>query len=83
MAYPIRFKLIDKKTGQEVKGHKKTGTGFNENPISALIFPSGQPAIMEQDFYTYVNKVSCADYELWVALEKDPEGNWIYKKIGD
>lgn len=42
MAYHIRFKLIDRQTGKVVKGNK----------TSALLLPSGQPAIMREDFYT-------------------------------
>ena len=72
MAYPIRFKLIDRQTGKEVKGSK----------ASALLLPSGQPAIMREDFYTYINMQSCRDYELHVALEKGSDGKWLYKKIG-
>lgn len=72
MAYHIRFKLIDRQTGKVVKGNK----------TSALLLPSGQPAIMREDFYTYVNILSCSDYELHVATEKGSDGKWLYKKIG-
>lgn len=73
MAYLIRFKFIDRQTGKEVKGSKAS---------TLLLLSSGQPAIMREDFYTYVNTQSCRDYELHVALEKDSGGKWLYKKIG-
>lgn len=71
MAYPIKFKLIDRQTGLPVKGDK-----------CPMLTPDGQPAIMEKDFYTYVNFVSCKDYELHVAIEKDDNGKWIYRQVG-
>lgn len=71
MAYPIKFKLIDRKTKEQVKGKK-----------CPMLTPDGQPAIMTQDFYTTVNFLSCADYELHVAIDKDTSGNWIYRQVG-
>lgn len=77
MAFPIRFKIIDRETGEVVKGVKEDGT-----PICALLLPSGQIAKMTQDFYTYVHELSPHHYELHVALTKDEKGNWQYQKIG-
>lgn len=70
MAYPIRFKLVPKST--EVK------------PLACpILYPDGTPASYTSDtFYDYVNKVSCAEYELWVALDKNADGTWNYRKVG-
>ena len=77
MAFPIRFKIIDRQTKQEVKGKDSYG-----NVICALLYPSGQIARMKQDFYTDVTQLSPRDYELHVATKKDDKGNWIYEKVG-
>jgi len=79
MAYPIRFKLINKETGEVVKGNYNS---WNDNGIkSAILLPDGTPAIWSQNFYHFINKVSCADYDLFVATKK-VNGKWDYKQVG-
>ena len=80
MAYPIRFFLVNKKTGEQVLA--TTAQKNNHVGISAILFPDGSPAIMEDDgWHTFINKVSCADYELHVATTKI-DGQWHYEQIG-
>lgn len=71
MAFPIRFKFVDKKTGEVVKGKG-----------CLMLYPDGTPVLKLEDYYTYVRPISCANYELHVALSKDSEGHWDFKKVG-
>jgi len=71
MPYPIRFKLINRETGEAVKGEG-----------CPILLPNGTPGWKREDFYTYVKALSCADFELHVALTKDVKGAWIYQKVG-
>lgn len=70
MAYPIRFKI----TG-------KNGLKLAKDEVP-LLFPNGNLAVANTEhFYTTHTFQSCANFELWVALEK-VDGKWDYKKIG-
>jgi len=76
MPYPIRFKLIDRETGEVLKGPKKEVT----------LNTDGQPVVIQHpqdwDCYLGATRMHCADYELHVALNKDAKGDWIYQKVG-
>ena len=76
MAYPIRFKLINKETGEVVNNLRHT-----DGIKSAILLPDGSPAIWLQGSYHDITIVSCADYALFVATEK-VNGKWDYKQVG-
>jgi hypothetical protein len=81
MSYPIRYRLVNKETNQVVKYKDDNKT------VVGMIFPNGNPCIYTKDKESYyftdsVDAVSCSDYYLEVALEKDDNGNWIYKRVG-
>jgi hypothetical protein len=76
MAYPIRFRLVHKET---LKPFDK-GEDKNKCPV---LLPDGTPAQwIDLEYYPSVRKLSCGDYDLYVALKKDSDGNWIYEKVG-
>ena len=77
MSYPIRYRLVNKETGKVFKHTNETNHTFG------VIYPDGTPAqICEYTYERTIIKLSCKDYYLEVALEKDAKGNWIYKRIG-
>ena len=74
MAYPIRYRLLDKNTHEKV---------VLDDEQFIFIDGNGQPVIgCTQSFYPYFQWKSCSDYILEVATEKDISGKWIYKQIG-
>ena len=83
MAFPIRFKLINKETGEVIKGNKP-GTRHMPNGLcSVVLLPDGTPAFWSSDggWHEMVRTVSCKEYELWVAIDK-VDGKWNYIQVG-
>jgi hypothetical protein len=73
VAYPVRYRLIDRETG---KPSKKKEVLFG-------ITPDGQPFVLDMsNFYTSVSFKKTSEYILEIATKKDSDGKWLYKQFG-
>ncbi len=72
MAFPIRYRLR----------HKETGEIAKKDETLYAITPGGQPVVVNTEhYYISVDYPSTSKFTLEVAIEKI-KGKWDYKKVG-
>lgn len=90
MAFPIRIKLVNKKSGESfrewAKNNNKShfGDRFN-SPFQLMPYINEQGNIGFIDFegfYLSNEFLSAKDWNLFVATKKDEKGCWLYEQIG-
>ena len=88
MAYPIKFKLQRKGTGESFNewarsSRKSDAKGGQPVGLMPYINQDGNVGFVDFEGYYLGNEFfSPKDWELYVALEKDDKGQWVYKKVG-
>lgn len=90
MSFPIRIKLKHKKTGlsfkEWAKDSGKSYAGQVTGPSKVQIMPCVNEqgnvfAVNFEHFYMSGEFLSPAEWELWVATEKE-DGQWKYRRVG-
>lgn len=84
MAYPIKFKLTRKDTGETfAQWDKKNRSQHNDSKNMPFINADGKVGYVNHgDWYMTFEFLSPSDWNLFIATEKTAEGRWDYKQVG-